>query len=96
MMDMLQLDRNAIICVKSHDAQSDIDWFTFVFTGIPECDGAAGILKIAYDLHYERWLPHVWSYDQQAGRWTQYGTDQREKLIDLLNDLTVVRVQEGI
>ena len=95
-MHMLHLDRNAIICVKSHDVRSDVDWFTFVFTGRPESDGAAGMLKIAYDLHYERWLPHVWSYDQQAGRWTQYGTDQREKLIELLNDLTVVRVQEGL
>jgi len=54
------------------------------------------MLKIAYDLYYERWLPHVWSFDQQANRWTQYGTDQREKLIELINDPRVVRVQEGL
>lgn len=95
-MRMLHLDQNAIICVKSHDKTSDIDWFTFVFTGRPESDGAAGMLKIAYDLYYERWLPHVWSFDQQANRWTQYGTDQREKLIELINDPRVVRVQEGL
>ena len=91
MLNMLHLNHDAIICVKSHDKTADVDWFTFIATGHP-----AGMLKIAYDLHYEQWLPHVWSYDQQAGRWTQYGTDQREKLIELLNDLAVVRVQEGI
>ncbi len=27
MLGMLHLDRNAIICVKSHDVRSDVDWF---------------------------------------------------------------------